>query len=271
MKTKKQYETYLVNQNLSGNTVKSYLWTLNYYLSHYGTFTKERLLTYKEFLTDNYKPQTVNLRIQAINKYLIFSNMQHLQISTVKIQRKTFLENVISSTDYSYLKKRLKKDGYTEWYFVVWYLAATGARISELVQIKTEHIQTGYIDLYSKGGKLRRIYIPKRLQNETLVWLSSSGRLSSSDYLFINHHGKPITTRGIAGQLKTFAIRYGINPNVVYPHSFRHMFAKNFLERCNDISLLADLMGHESIETTRIYLRKTSTEQHALIDRVVTW
>ena len=67
------------------------------------------------------------------------------------------------------------------------------------------------------------------------------------------------------------ARRYGLNPKVIYPHSFRHRYAKNFLEKFNDISLLADLMGHESIETTRIYLRKTSTEQQEIVNRVVTW
>ena len=80
-----------------------------------------------------------------------------------------------------------------------------------------------------------------------------------------------ITTRGIAQQLKNYAIKYGLNEKVVYPHSFRHRFAKNFLEKFNDISLLADLMGHESIETTRIYLRRSSAEQQEIVDKVITW
>lgn len=83
--------------------------------------------------------------------------------------------------------------------------------------------------------------------------------------------GERITTRGISGQLKKLAVKYNINPAVVYPHSFRHRFAKSFLERCNDIAFLADLMGHESIETTRIYLRKTSTEQREIVDSVIDW
>jgi len=80
-----------------------------------------------------------------------------------------------------------------------------------------------------------------------------------------------VPRRGIAAHLKTLAVKYKIDPAVVYPHSFRHRFAKSFLERCGDIALLADLMGHESIETTRIYLRRTSTEQRAVVDEVVTW
>ena len=89
--------------------------------------------------------------------------------------------------------------------------------------------------------------------------------------MFLNRFGKRITTRGIAQQLKNIAVRYGLNPKVVYPHSFRHRYAKNFLEKFNDISLLADLMGHESIETTRIYLRRTASEQQNIVDKIITW
>ncbi len=80
-----------------------------------------------------------------------------------------------------------------------------------------------------------------------------------------------MTTRGISGQLKKLAEKYRIDKKVVYPHSFRHRFAKNFLEKYNDIALLADLMGHESIETTRIYLRKTATEQREIVDAIIDW
>lgn len=89
--------------------------------------------------------------------------------------------------------------------------------------------------------------------------------------LFLNRFGKRITTRGIAQQLKNYAAKYGLNEKVVYPHSFRHRFAKNFLEMFYDISLRADLKGHESIENTRIYLRRSSAEQQEIVDKVITW
>ena len=140
---------------------------------------------------------------------------------------------------------------------------------SELIQIKIEHVELGYFDLYTKGGKLRRLYIPKKLRTETLEWLEDTNR--SSGYLFLNRYGERITTRGISQQLKNYADKYGLDKKVVYPHSFRHRYAKNFLEKYNDIALLADLMGHESIETTRIYLRRTASEQQELVDKIVTW
>ena len=192
-----------------------------------------------------------------------------LRLKSVKVQQRSYLEIVISNADYIFLKNKLKKENNKEWYFVVRYLAATGARVSELVQIKIEHVKIGYFDIYTKGGKIRRLFIPKKLREETIVWLTEVK--CESGYLFLNRFGERITTRGIAQQLKNYAEKYGLNTKVVYPHSFRHRFAKNFLEKFNDISLLADLMGHESIETTRIYLRRSSAEQQEIVDRIITW
>lgn len=269
MTRKKEFEDSLRKNNLSENTIESYLWTVDYYFKNYESISKENLLAYKGFLIEYFKPKTVNLRIQAMNKYLEFIEMDCLKLKAVKVQQKNFLENVISNADYKFLKNQLKKDKNTEWYFVVWYLAATGARVSELIQIKIEHVQLGYFDLYSKGGKLRRLYIPKKLKEETLIWLKDTNRVSG--YLFLNRYGERITPRGISQQLKKYADKYGLDKKVVYPHSFRHRYAKNFLEKYNDIALLADLMGHESIETTRIYLRRTASEQQELVDKIVTW
>ena len=264
-----QFKAYLAKTNLAENTITSYVWTVTYYLEHYKVVNKKNLLAYKGYLVENFKPQTVNLRLQAVNRYLEFSKQEKLKMKFVKAQQNNFLENVISDADYKFLKARLKADGYEQWYFIVWFMAATGARVSELLQIKAEHVSMGYLDLYSKGGKMRRIYIPKRLCTEAAKWLKGRGIISG--YLFTNRTGNRLSTRGIAIQLKHFAETYGINREVVYPHSFRHRFAKNFLEKFNDIALLADLMGHESIETTRIYLRRTASEQQKIVDKVVTW
>lgn len=264
-----QFKAYLAKTNLAENTITSYVWTVTYYLEHYKEVNKKNLLAYKGYLVENFKPQTVNLRLQAVNKFLEFGKQEKLKMKFVKAQQKNFLENVISDADYKFLKTKLKADGYDQWYFIVWFMAATGARVSELLQIKAEHVSVGYLDLYSKGGKMRRIYIPKKLCDEATKWLKERGL--TTGYLFTNRTGNCLSTRGIAIQLKHFAENYGINREVVYPHSFRHRFAKNFLEKFNDIALLADLMGHESIETTRIYLRRTASEQQKIVDKVVTW
>ena len=235
------------------------MFAIKQYGQQYDDVTQKKLREYKVWLIENYKPKTVNLRLRALNCYLESIGKEKLKLPFVRVQQKSYLENVISEADYEYFKSCLKKDDEMFWYFVIRFLAATGARVSELIQIKAEHVKLGHLDLYSKGGKLRRIYIPKELQNKALSWLAE--KQQKSGFIFLNKYGERITTRGISGQLKKLAVRYNINPAVVYPHSFRHRLAKSFLERCNDIAFLADLMGHESIETTRIYLRKTATER----------
>ncbi len=185
------------------------------------------------------------------------------------MQQTTFLENVISEADYKYFKSCLKNDDEMFWYFVIRFLAATGARVSELIQIKAEHVKLGPSRPILQRRQIAQNLYPKELQNEALSWLAD--KQQESGFIFLNKYGERITTRGISGQLKKLAVKYGINPAVVYPHSFRHRFAKSFLDRCNDIAFLADLMGHESIETTRIYLRKTATEQREIVDTIIDW
>ncbi|VMQ73890.1 integrase/recombinase, phage integrase family [Streptococcus pneumoniae] len=258
----KDFELHLKKAGLAENTVRSYLYGVRFFLENYK-LKMEDLFEYKGYLLDNFKPKTVNLRLQGVNKYLAFIGHDDLKLKFVKVQQKPFLEDVISHADYLFLKRSLKKDGILKWHFVVWFLGATGARVSELIKLKVEHVEIGYFDIYSKGGKIRRLYIPKKLRNSCLSWLESENRRSG--YLFLNKFNEPITARGVAQQLKNYADKYKMNPKVIYPHSFRHLFAKNFLAKYNDIALLADLMGHESIETTRIYLRKTATEQQNII------
>lgn len=264
-----KFERHLRGLNLSENTISSYLFTIRQYSERYDTVTKKDLKDYKVWLIDRYKPKTVNLRLRAINCYLESINKPKQKMRFVKIQQKSFLENVISEADYEYFKTKLKEDGEIFWYFAIRFMAATGARVSELIQIKAEHIRMGYLDLNSKGGKLRRIYIPYALRKEAEMWLKE--RKIESGFVFLNRYGKKISTGGVYGQLKKLAMRYGIDTAVVYPHSFRHRFAKSFFERCNDIAFLADLMGHENIETTRIYLRKTATEQQKIVDSIIDW
>lgn len=263
------FKEFLSQGNMAKNTISAYCYAVQDFLSRHKDLNKKTLLLYKAYLIESFKPKTVNLRIQALNKYLEYRGKVKLRLKSVKVQQRSFLENVISDADYKFLKTSLRRDNHLDWYFVVRFLAATGARVSELIQMKAEHVLVGYFDIYSKGGKIRRIYIPKSLRTEAEEWLKAQDKCSG--YLFLNRYGERITTRGIAQQLKNYAHKYGLNADVIYPHSFRHRYAKNFLEKFNDISLLADLMGHESIETTRIYLRRTSLEQQEIVDNVVTW
>lgn len=262
------YEQFLESKGYAENTIKTYTRSVNSMLSQY-TLTDQSLKLYRADLLENCKPRSVNLHVSAINSYLDFVNSSCQKLKTVKFQQRTFLENVISFPDYEYLKGCLIKDNNMMWYFVVRFLGSTGARVSELLQIKKEHVLAGYIDIYGKGGKIRRIYIPCNLQIDALRWYEEIEL--DSGFVFFNSRGCRLTSKGVSTQLKHLADKYGLDPKFIYPHSFRHMFAKTFMDRNGDIALLADLLGHESIETTRIYLRKTANEQREIVNKTVDW
>lgn len=159
-----KFEKLLITKNLAKNTVNAYVHTIESFKKEKRRFEKASLLSWKAEMIETYKGKTVNQKIQAMNNYLDCVGKPELKLKAIKVQQKTYLENVISDADYSFLKKQLKKENNLQWYFIVRFLGATGARISELIKVKVEHVKNGYIDLYTKGGKIRRIYIPVALQ-----------------------------------------------------------------------------------------------------------
>lgn len=263
----KAFEEYLLAREYASNTISSYLFAAKQLEQNKSPITNQLLLEHKEWLVSSFAPKTANNRIGAINVYLDFLGYNGIRLKGVKVQQKPFLNNVISNDEYRRLREGLMRDENWFWYFVVRFLACTGARVSELRKFEHAHLLVGHMDIISKGQKLRRVYIPAILQEEALSWCTREGK--TEGVLFGDRSA--LTSRGIALGLKRVAERYGVNPDVVYPHSFRHLFAKNFISKNPDIAFLADLMGHESIETTRIYLRRTETEQRSAIDEAIDW
>lgn len=264
-----EFRRYLLDRNRSENTILVYDCAVRQFFSLYEELNYLNLRLYKIHLMDHYKPQTTNVRIQALNCYTDFLGADCGSLSNVRIQQKHYLEHVISEADYEYFKNCLIKDQQYLYYFIIRFMAAIGVRVSEVVEFKAEDVFAGYKDIYSKGNKMRRVYVPKALQLSACQWLEELNR--NHGYIFLNRFGNPITPGGIRGQLRKLASLYGIPPEVVHPHSFRHRFAKNFIERCGDLSMLSDLLGHKNLETTRIYLRRSSTEQYKIVNMVVNW
>lgn len=264
------FKAHLLGCGFSIHTVESYLYAARQLENRMRDgLSNEALLAHKDWLSSQFAAKTVNLRITAINSYLDFIGYDGIRLKSLRVQQKPYLDNVISQSDYELLRDSLKQDNDLFWHFVVRFLAGTGARISELRQFTVESVHAGYLDLVSKGQKLRRIYIPSSLQQDAAEWINLLGK--TTGYVFTSRGSMPMTARGISLGLKRYAAKYGIDQDVVYPHSFRHRFAKNFIERNPDIAFLADLMGHESLETTRIYLRRTASEQRAAVDATIDW
>ncbi len=263
------FQTYLERRQLAESTIHSYMYGVSQFLTLYQSISFNNLKLYKCYLLEHYKPQTVNLRIRAMNCLLESLRLTELRMSMVHVQQKSFLENVISQADYEYLKRCLLRDGNQLYYFIIRIMATTGMRVSEVVQLRAEDVRRGYVDLYSKGNKFRRVYIPIRVRKDCMTWLAREKRRTG--FVFLNRYGDPVTPAGIRGQLRKFEARYGLDAAVLHPHSFRHLFARNFIEICGDLSMLSDILGHENIETTRIYLHRSPSEQKQLVNQIVNW
>lgn len=258
----RNFENYLWEKELAPNTIRAYIAHVSKYFEKYEDITKNNLIEWKRWLLEMMKPKSVNHYITAMSEYLKFIGRPDLVLKKVKVQTQSAIENVISLEEFEKLLNCLKKDGKMKMYYLVLFLGKTGARVSELRQFKKRDMLRGYAEIPTKG-KIRRVYFCDSLRSEEVY--SFFNVFKDDDFLFQNRYGEQITTRGIAQQLINYARKYGINEKVMHPHSFRHFFAIEFLKHDKDISLLADLMGHSSINTTAIYLRLSKEQQ---IDRL---
>ena len=265
----RKYARWLSSKNLSLNTINSYLCVARQFLDKYGELNQTNVASYKTWLLETRSIATTNQRIIAMNHLLKCLSMDGYTLCAVKSQRKILMDDIISMDEYIHLKTKLLQDDEMEWYCLVWLLATTGLRISEALALKRSQLDVNPINVLGKGGKCRPVFIPNEVNNAIHHWLAKSN--NESDYIFVGRKQLPLTTRGVEWKLKVFAIRYGINPKILHPHSFRHFFAKEFLKRCGDLTLLANLLGHSSLETTRIYLLPTAQEVRNKVNAVITW
>lgn len=267
--TAAEYRQFLEKSSYSKNTIKAYLSVVYTYYNIYKEANQSCLSEYKMYLEKHYCPRSANLHIIGLNRYLSFIGKSDLKLPTIKVSQKSFCDDIISYREYQKLKRLLKDEEDQKWYYLVWTLAATGVRISELVRLRYEDVQAGHVDIRSKGNKVRRIFFPKQLQRQLLCWIEKQA--DTEGPLFRNDKGAAISIRGITKGLERAAARYGIDKHLMHPHAFRHLFAKKFLESKSDLCMLADLLGHESLDTTKIYLRMSSSEQQQIIDDIVVW
>ena len=142
------FERILHEEDFAENTVETYSYAVKDFLSRYGTLDRAGLSAYKSFLIEQFKPRTVNVRILSLNKYLDATGKARFKLKTVKMPKESFLDQTLTNEDYLKFKRLLHKEPDQRWYFVVWFLAATGARISELVHSRVKHVLEEYIDTF---------------------------------------------------------------------------------------------------------------------------
>lgn len=268
-----KFEKYLSDLEESNNTIKQYQYSIKSYKKEIGDIlNKQDLRQYKEILLTKRKPKTVNVRIAGIIKFIKFyedykkdKRYEEIIIKNIKMQNTTYLNNVITIQEFKKMYEYAKDSNKEKYYYIIKFMGYTGARISEVVKCDVKSVKQGYMEIISKGNKFRRIYIPENLQKEMLGWIKMS---NIEGYVFKNKYGQVITPRGISQELKKIASILNIDNKKVHPHSFRHLFAIEFLRNNKDITLLADLLGHSNLDTTKIYLRRTEEEQKNIINKI---
>lgn len=257
------FRDWLYSEGATESTVDSYTFTARQFFSKYGELNKENLNKYREYLENNFKVKTVNLRYSGMDKLFKYLNYGGYKFKRLKSQNQTFCDNAISEEQYERLI-RYAEANRPRAALLIKVLANTGVRVSELIELRTANLDIGYQDIVSKAHKQRRIYFPKQLVSDIL------GRCGKV-YICESRYGGQYTTRGVSAVLQDCAKGSGVPKEVLHPHSFRHFFAKMFLKSNNDITLLGDLLGHSNISTTAIYTRKSSAEQAQELDRIIKW
>ena len=221
-----RFQEYLIEQELSANTREAYLFSMQCFFDRYDEATKANALLWKKDLQEEgLRPKTVNIRLNGYNKYCTMDGRDRDKVKTLKVHSATAVSNVISEADYKRLCNGLVEDGNDRWYYIVRLMASTGVRVSELIRLKKSDFDRGYAEMYTKG-KIRRIYIPDSFKEEATDYYAD---LKPEQVLVESRYGEPMSSRGVSQALQTFAVRYGIDKKVMHPHSFRHLFAIEFL------------------------------------------
>ena len=264
------YAHYLQLEEKSGATMEKYLRDIRAFACWLDgrDISKELTSEWKSHLvSQDYAPTTVNAMLSALNSLLEFLNLRECRGKVLKIRRRLFrdADRELTKDDYQRLLNAAHKLGRERLGLLVETIGATGIRVSEVAYITVEAVQQGKAEIALKG-KIRTILLPGKLCRKLLKYAKK--QKTASGAIFRTKSGKELGRRQIWAELKGLCKYAGVEPRKVFPHNLRHLFATVFYRTCRDIAKLADLLGHSSIETTRIYLVTSGTEHQREIDRL---
>lgn len=262
---------------LSDNTLKTYRNSINKFLvflsyNNIYEIKKQNMLDYKKYLDQvSNSVKSKNLWIITLNKYLKFLKLDYLCLKQIKNQKKFIIKNKMSISDYKRLLRIAKRINFTQDYWIMRTLTETGIRFSELKYFTVESLKrenNNIIHIKSKG-KERDIIIPKKLAMELRKYIRDQKIKSGYIFTAMKNQDKPLDSSVLWKHLKKIASIARVNKSVVHAHSFRHLFATTFniLNPGNNI-LLADLMGHNSLNTTRIYTELSLDEKQVILSKM---
>lgn len=264
------FAEYLTEKENAQATIEKYIRDIKRFVGYLDgdmLITKQRLLAYKEWLIDHYCISSANSMIAALNQFLVYIGMERLKIKRIKEQGGSMrrAEKELSREEFRRLVRFAKENSREQTALIMETLCATGIRISELKFFRAENIESGLVKVRNKG-KCRVVLIPKVLQEKLRIYIRRNK--IRSGIIFRTKNGKAKDRSNIWRDMKAVAERAGVKLEKVFPHNLRHLFARTFYKTTKDLINLADILGHSSVEVTRIYTSDGIREWRRSLDKM---
>ena len=261
---------YLHQEERSSGTVENYLRSVQAFAAFLDgrPVTREAAHSWKEQLVERgYAPATVNTMLAAVNHFFAFRGWEDCRAKPLRLQRKLFCDerHELCRAEYDRLVQTARSTGRERLALLLEAMCATGIRVSEVRYLTVEAAIQGRADICLKG-KIRTILLPSRLCRK-LLRFAAEARISAGE-IFRTRGGNGLSRRQIWAEMKSLCVRAGVAPDKVFPHNLRHLFARTYYGACRDVVRLADILGHTSVETTRIYLISTGAEHARTLEQL---
>lgn len=263
------FRKHLIFEERSGATVEKYIRDAKAF-SRYAQsapVTKETVIAYKKRLRDSYAVRSVNSMLTSLNVLFSLMGWHDLKVKSVSLQQQAFCseEKELTKPEYTRLCTAARRSGNERLCLILQTLCSTGIRVSELQHITMEAARRGEA-LVSCKGKTRSVFLVKELRRKLLGYAAAQG--IKEGMIFITRLGKPLNRTNIWREMKALCARANVSPKKVFPHNLRHLFARLFYEIEKDLAKLADILGHSSINTTRIYIISTGAEHRRRMENL---
>ena len=267
-KTIAAFKEHLILEERSEITIEKYIRDVKAFAAYaHGTITKETVIAYKKYLQENYAVRSVNSMLASINSLFAFLGWHDLKVKSLKLQQQVFCpeEKELTKAEYTRLCRTAERKHNERLNLILQTICGTGIRVSELQYITVEAVKNGEAVVNCKA-KTRSVFIVKELKQKLLRYAAEQG--IKSGMIFVTRTGKPISRTNIWREMKALCEEANVNPKKVFPHNLRHLFARVFYGIEKDIAKLADILGHSSINTTRIYIISTGTEHQKQLENM---
>ena len=255
-----EFREHLILEERSEITVEKYIRDVKAFSAYTqnAAITKETVIAYKKHLQENYAVRSVNSMLASINSLFAFLGWHDLKVKSLKLQQQVFCpeEKELTKAEYARLCRAAERKHNERLNLILQTICGTGIRVSELQYITVEAVKQGEAVVNCKA-KTRSVFIVKELKQKLLRYAAEQG--IKSGMIFVTRTGKPISRTNIWREMKALCEEANVNPQKVFPHNLRHIFARVFYGIEKDIAKLADILGHSSINTTRIYIISTGT------------